>query len=684
MASQSAYGGRKDYRAFVRAWLQERDPVSTLVSVRGMSGIGKSTWLSEMAAVAEESGAAVIWTAARNPNRPLLDTRPTNMSNQRLVICIDDADQLSDEDPWWSPDDGTAVLCLCTSRRSQSGRAFPFLRRNWHTHEWVLGPLTVTEVQDWLGKLSQSDTPNARKFSAVSSGHPGRLQRIFHSLVDGERTPHMQVMSLDPTDPAFNLSPVANPAGLAALAFLQSANFDGLAEVCGQSFTIGDYWDMARHEWIQVQGAGLSLLPPADVLLRQLVQSHMPTQASEWGRRAIALLLRDLFTLSQQDCHRRVAHLLRLVTEHRDWAGGSGAAADADEKHLLTPWAGIHMETLTNPGQAENLLEMIRSPRELHRNSLLTTDECHAFYTSSQSDPQENTQSELDIVRAESGEVMAWRLWLHLTPHPELHDTAGERFARLPMRLHTAIGWLIEEICNRQTSGGDEPEVWILLGSLEHSRPLACTEADLNLLLTAHALGRLVQPDTWLITGAGTPVLDAWTESQVVSLGLPVPVCVATSRQNTGEEEGGLRAWQWPMPQTRIQADTDKQDKSGSQPVRRLGDLAEDDVRQILRRLNHIPWLNDFVDVRALPMDGAELRDRVLGLLIADVPPEPLCKDDQRVLRVTYLERPGTAVAISARLAMSRSTYYRQLAEAHERLTAALSVVDGTGHDTDG
>lgn len=100
----------------------------------------------------------------------------------------------------------------------------------------------------------------------------------------------------------------------------------------------------------------------------------------------------------------------------------------------------------------------------------------------------------------------------------------------------------------------------------------------------------------------------------------------------------------------------------------------ESDVRDLLKHLNHQIYLQEFVKERRWPITAKELRDQLVGMLITGQPQLPLTTEQQRVLRVSYLERPGTVIAVSDRLAMSRSTYYRILAEAQRNLTEVIAL----------
>lgn len=103
--------------------------------------------------------------------------------------------------------------------------------------------------------------------------------------------------------------------------------------------------------------------------------------------------------------------------------------------------------------------------------------------------------------------------------------------------------------------------------------------------------------------------------------------------------------------------------------------VSESVVRSALRGFHRVSYLNDLARDYQLDMSGKAFQDLLLGILVAADAPPPLTLEHQRLLRVTYVEKPGTADAIAARLAMSRTTYYRQLADAHERMAEALMTV---------
>lgn len=102
--------------------------------------------------------------------------------------------------------------------------------------------------------------------------------------------------------------------------------------------------------------------------------------------------------------------------------------------------------------------------------------------------------------------------------------------------------------------------------------------------------------------------------------------------------------------------------------------LGEEDIRDSLRHFHHTQYLTEFAKERQLNLTGDALRDLMLGFLVTEQVPLPFTKEQQRILRITYMDRPGNAEAIANRLAISRTTYYRQLAEAHRNFAEVFTV----------
>lgn len=111
--------------------------------------------------------------------------------------------------------------------------------------------------------------------------------------------------------------------------------------------------------------------------------------------------------------------------------------------------------------------------------------------------------------------------------------------------------------------------------------------------------------------------------------------------------------------------------ETGARPAA-AGSPASDDARDLLRHLNNLEFLADFARRRRWDLTGAGLRDLLLGTLIADQVPYPLTGAHQQLLRIAYVERAGNADAVARRLAVSRTTYYRQLGEALRFFALAL------------
>jgi hypothetical protein len=102
--------------------------------------------------------------------------------------------------------------------------------------------------------------------------------------------------------------------------------------------------------------------------------------------------------------------------------------------------------------------------------------------------------------------------------------------------------------------------------------------------------------------------------------------------------------------------------------------LVEEDIRDSLRHFHHTQYLTEFAKERQLNLTGDAFRDLMLGFLVTEQVPPPFTKEQQRILRVTYMDRHGNAEAIANRLAISRTTYYRQLAEAHRNFAEVFTV----------
>lgn len=127
-----------------------------------------------------------------------------------------------------------------------------------------------------------------------------------------------------------------------------------------------------------------------------------------------------------------------------------------------------------------------------------------------------------------------------------------------------------------------------------------------------------------------------------------------------------LHGWQRPadLPEHLLVHDGGRREPVRSAAGTSPSALEGDEVRSLLRHLHHTDYLADFARRKGWAVGGSDLRDLLLGTLIADEVPRPLTGEHQFLLRVAFLERPGNADAVALRLAVSRTTYYRQLSEA--------------------
>lgn len=166
----------------------------------------------------------------------------------------------------------------------------------------------------------------------------------------------------------------------------------------------------------------------------------------------------------------------------------------------------------------------------------------------------------------------------------------------------------------------------------------------------------------WVSRGSG--VFDA-----VLSLVSGTPILADT------QEDGLVVDGHIDTPQAWLTALAVSRHESHASFPRRM--IPESVVRSALRGFHRLSYLNDLARDHQLEISGRVFQDLLLGILVAADPPVPLTKEHQRLLRLTYIERPGTADAIASRLAMSRTTYYRQLAEAQVRMAEAVMSVVG-------
>lgn len=621
--------GRAEERRTILGW---RSKTRTSVHwIHGPAGIGKTALLRGIASDLAHAGARAtsvnaLVRGAEGALRDALFGKESFAAGGRVVL-IDNADASLASEIGALPAQGLLVIIASRQRppagwnASADGPALVLHR---------LQPLRVAQGLELLARIGVEDPQEALAIFRASAGQPFALDCLSRS--------RGAAWGLAPVaaEIARELSLPSAREALDALACLGAGNEDAIADVLGGPVPTEVYEALLALSFVDACPDGLGMEPAQAALLRRALRERS-------GRRAEALGLRALRVLIGRAERGGFAARTRVV--HQVLALKEMYAAPGDprfEEMAWAPWTAACARDEDLPAILR-LADAAAPEVPPAAGALLLGDLLEA------------EPGAFQLVRDGLGEVRAMQLLLS----PE--STA-------PKQLLTAfLG---------ERAAGQAQEA---LGAGSHLRLFRALDPDASALdaeglegiLAAALLGTIARHRSCHAFAhsdaeRGRLARDSWVQVAGGSQGRP-------SLHALDLRAAGLSGWLAGfMPDAPAVPDVEYQ---VARPLR------AEDAAQALRHLHHLGYLTEFAKERGLGLSGEALRDFLLGMLIAERVSPPLTREHQRLLRLTYMERPGTVEAITSRLAMSRTTYYRQLAEAQRCFGLSFGETLGRSRD---
>lgn len=517
-------------------------------------------------------------------------------------------------------------------------------RRHEAWHELLA--LGVKDVS-WMYQLTQA-----------SGGHPGLLARLAGRAE----------WDLDEQDMRADLSDVARglltelhlPAlisSVEALCILGEANQDEISVLLDQPLGTEAYLALSDLSYVHWSPRGLYMEAGVATILRADLRHRSPKRLDAWLVRAVTVWEAQLAGLSGIEKAGTLAHMLGL---HGERPAVENAVTLVGRRHSAQDVHRLHTDA-ARMTDGPFLHDLLRQGDSFQGGAFFRMETLHAWLE----DLLKAGREQLLVTRDDQDRpvAMAW-----------LVSISSKQFSSLPAGIRAQIRHQVEPWLMSTASAVDRVDPFFVPLWVAREGEGMASAGDTWLALVAAVISTLSESRRgllWFHSDSAVPAIESFDSHLSAQLRKPVVagtdgfseaergVCLDFYRTSLGE---WLRGW---LPSVSL--------KSAS--IRREAiRLGEEDIRDGLRHFHHTQYLTEFAKRRELDLNGDALRNRMLGFLVTEQVPQPLTKEQQRILRVTYIDCPGNVEAIAHRLALSRSTYYRQLAEAHRNFADTFVV----------
>lgn len=676
--------GRERELATLHKWLEQPETPTTVVSVRGMGGVGKSTLVRQFLGQCTAQGVSTLLVDGRVcPPTPrgftdyvqgLAGHHPADGAHTyppqweplfeavarggRVVFAIDDFERLVTLEPWlrdvWLPQLPSLGLLVILAGRTTLSASWlsdpawqgqvidltlePFTRREGVA---LLERLGVTANQEQLLRDS-GGLPLALALTHASpdtaSHHPGRVR--------GKRVPVALTIAAHLRR---ELDKPRTDGLLEALTVLLEADADLLSRTAGHAVPVDDYYKLAHASFVQVSDFGLSLHDAARAHFLADLRQRSPSQFRQLQIRAATALKGRLEAETDPIERRRfAAGLLALCS----WA----MPQYKDQIELDARPDGTWM-TPPQPGERDILQAMLSGwigpgfPDD-------SGDLLDALL--------DNAPDSIRVLRSADGQPLAFHALVLLH---EQTIALLEQFKSGALYLQHCSD---AERRRHDVPPADADTFWRMLAG--YGNACGYTESELSGIMLQDVLS-MVGSGLRGMTFSNDPGLIAY----LAQLGAtPRPGFVV---QTTPDAEPfqlleldfrhtDFGAWCLGFLQLMYRGDDGA--KRSAPPADTLPSM----LQEALSNLTYPSRMEQSELAVVFGLSGREVKRRLERYLTAPEPPPPLTAALQQLLAVTYLERFHPPDVAAALLHMSRSTYYRKRAQA---LAALSEVIHSSG-----
>jgi len=666
-------------------WVFDSDAQTSIFSVSGIGGIGKTTLLFEMARTARLSSLRTLWLdgqvglttsgafldslevslateygVIREHGAALLPFIVSELSKQKIILLIDNCEHIDRLEGWLLSSflphiQSASVLLVCASRNG--------LPLRWKTnpywksriHQLPLRLFTREEVYDYLGDSGLAEDVQI-DIAERTEGHPLSLALtvdLLHTAAKEERNVWREIPTILSAE---FLREVASPGvfrALTVLALLPVADEKLLNRVLEAPLDEGEYYKLSRLSFVRVTMQGVSLHHVVSRLLRDDFAQRNAEQFERVRGKVFSLLAEQFHSVDKQLQMRLAAHVLEL---YREFLPSTHAYANFSSN--LKPGQ-------PKPFQQEDLpylkhFLMVSVNESDWQSELVET----AHYQALLEDIALHFSDGIFIVRDYKGIPLAFSagLWLHALSMPLL-----ERYA---------TGWLEvlgEEVTAlRQLPSESADTIFVLLSAVD------CEHA----LYRPKELGALLMQQ-WLIhmtNGLRCVLASADRQLNQLMLLLGFREC----GKAIGVAGIELTIWELDFRQTtfdkwihRIIWQTEAAPAITAQTSALKGEailsIERNDMKQILEQLFDAVQLERLPVMQRINWSGSQMRSTIQQILSETSSTEPLTQLEKDILRESYVQRKQNKNQLAALFHMSRTTFYRHSRSAEKHLAYVLS-----------
>lgn len=665
--------GREQELSLLASWLDREPGPTSVLSVCGMAGIGKSALLREFRRLAAARGVTTAHVDGQVcPPTPrcfsefLADLIEGNLPGRdplqaiydhaaaggRLLLTIDDYDRLAGMESWlqntWLPQlPATGVLVVLAGRQGVSTAWLS--DPAWHDRLMgiCLRTFNREEAAAYLIWLGVADEARRQRLVRESHGLPMALSMAPATVNDPDGVAPTVTVA------ARLLQEVGEtelPAELEALSLPLEADADLLADILEREVSPQAYHRLARLSFVQVTDHGLSMHAAARHYLRLDSQRRAPVRFQKLQGRAVTTLRRRMVAAGSHE------HRLRMAANLLDLCRWSVPAFA--EMLDMTPWTEILPLSPATQGDRPILHRLLDNWAERHLLLPDPDDEHHLLDALLDRFPET-----LLVLRDQAGQPLAFTA---LVP---LYKETAALLARHRLGSSYLNTCDADERATLEVSGDQADTYFRLLTGF--AVDAGYTPAELCGMLVHHIFPRLGMGMRQLEVATRPEVIDGMVQmggkirwSSMAKLGgCPYPCQVVEfdfRHEDFGRWVAGVLNVKDPEPD-RVS----------------FVEITESHVHEALSSLAYPNMLEQSALAKALGCSGLQLKARLEGLLTTENPPSPLTNMHQRILQLAYLEGSVTADQAARRFHMSRSTYYRWRKAALAAVAAVLARGDG-------
>ncbi|WP_309119972.1 bacterio-opsin activator [Paenibacillus sp.] len=673
--------GFAEEMASFEEWMTDPAAETTVFSISGIGGIGKTTLLMEMARGAGRVSAMTLWLdgsgetstsgafltglettleseygRARPADMPLLSFIVAELSRQRTVLLLDNGERIDRLEGWllssFLPKLASAQVLLAAASRNG-------LPLTWRTNphwgprvrSFPLQPFSRREVQSYLRHSGLAEEVQA-EIARKSEGHPLLLALTVEWMrSNGEAAPR-GIPSIVTADLLREATAPSLHRVLTVMSLLPPADPQTLNRMLDASLDVADVHALGRLSFVLTTPQGWALHPLVARLLRDDYAAAFPEAFRQLRRKALALLEERFHAVDKKSQMRIAGHVLELYREFLPSANAYAAftsKVDVGEQRPYEPEDLPALQRLLAASLEENNWQSELALAGQYA-ALLEDIACHS-------------PEGICVVRDEEGRPLAFSagILLHAATMPLLErytpeysvllGEEAESLRALPpeaadtMFVALAAVDSSRSVYQPEEIGGVLMLQWFIMMTGGWRGVMVSADPQLNELLTVfgfHDRGRIGDMTKWEIDFRHIR-FDDWVKTVI---------------RHTAADGGGEA-----RPAAGAVCGTGER-----------ANISSTDAKLILQRLYDEggaldPYVGDGRPYRSKD----ELREKVRALLTEERPQHPLSPLDQRMLRESYLTKARNKNELADDFHMSRTTFYRHSQSALLRLAQALN-----------